>query len=348
MKNHWAILGLLIFGLLGQGCGLGYAKGPYLYVLSNQYVIEIDTSTNKLTYEVDAKLTDSHGNTLYPQNVAVTPDGKFVYLTYGTDLIAVLNSATRVLTKIGDLYNGSYSFYLNGIISFPDGKHVYVGAHGAVAAPCSGLGVLFVISTRTNAISQLNTHFPCPIGGVAISPNRESLYLTGSTGVTGYVSAVSVMTGTTTTISLADTVVEGIAIAPNGKFLYGAGTSFPVSNLSGGLYVIDTTKFALSQIINLQMPNGQWIVISPDGERAYETTGMSVVEINLDNNKVRKSVNINGAGHLTLTPDGETLYVLGTNGITVLNTRNNNIVTTIPVTGVDLAIQSQGPGRGSD
>jgi DNA-binding beta-propeller fold protein YncE len=338
MKNRWTILGLIIFGLLGQGCGLGYAKGPYLYVLSNQNIIEIDTSTNKLTYEVPAGLTDSHGNILYPQNVAVTPDGKFVYLIYGTDLIAVLNSATHVLTKIGDLYNGSYSFYLNGVISFPDGKYVYVDGYPRTTGPCSGS--IWAISIQTNAISQPDAIGQgCLIGGMAVTQDEKTLYLTNRFNgpPPGFVSVVNVMNGMSTSIS---NIVDsgGIAITPNGKFVYVAGYSNPGLNLSGGLYVIDTTKNAVSQIINIQ--NGQWIVISPDGTKAYETTGTSVVEINLGNNQVGQTVKINGAGHLTLTPDGQTLYVLGTNGIAVLNTTNNKIVTTIPLTAVDLAIQN--------
>jgi DNA-binding beta-propeller fold protein YncE len=344
MKKHWTILGLLIFVWLGQGCGSGYAKGPYLYVLSNQNIVEIDTSTNKVTYEVPAELTDSRGNTQYPAQAAVTPDGNFVYLVYGRNLIAVLNSKTHTLTKIGDLTNiYSVNFGLEGISSSPDGKYVYFDGYPYASEPCSpGAGFIFVVNTKTNVISQLsNTNIACPSGGMAISPNGESLYLTGGVGLpAGFVSAVSVMTGTTTTISLTNAGAQGVAVTPNGKLVYAAGTSYGSSPpLSAGLFVIDAKKFAVSQIINIQ--NGQWIVVSPDGETAYETTGTSVVEINLDNNQVGQSVNINGAGHLAVTPDGETLYILGTNGITVLNTSNNKTVTTIPITGVDLAIQSQ-------
>jgi sugar lactone lactonase YvrE len=254
----------------------------------------------------------------------------------------LLDSQTHALTKIGDLTNVyPINILLRGIISSPDGKHVYFDGTPIASEPCfPPAGLIFVINTTTNVISKLaNTNIACPVGGMAITQDGKTLYVTGSEGIPNYVSDVSVMTGTTTTITLAYSPVEGIAIAPNGKLIYVAGTSSASSPpLSAGLFVIDAKKFAVSQIINIQ--NGQWIVISPDGERAYETTGTAVVEINLDNNSVGQSININGAGNLALTPDGETLYVLGTNGITVLNTSNNKIVTTIPVTGVDLAIQN--------
>ncbi len=85
----------------------------------------IDTATNTVTATVNV------GN--YPYGVAVSPDGKRVYVTNElSNNVSVIDTATNTVTDTVNVGNYPY-----GVAVSPDGKRVYVTNYGRLPATMS-------------------------------------------------------------------------------------------------------------------------------------------------------------------------------------------------------------------
>jgi YVTN family beta-propeller protein len=152
-------------------------KGTRIYVANSgsNTISVIDTTKNKVAATV--KLGNGpDGFALSPNEIAITPDGKKVYVACSVSSIGYYNfvpvidtSTNKVITNIDD------GFYDNaGIAITPDGKKVYVVNRGYTGA---GYGVS-VINTATDKVTgdvDSGEYFLIPVAfGQFIGPSVKS------------------------------------------------------------------------------------------------------------------------------------------------------------------------------
>jgi len=131
-----------------------HAYVPYVTFNSGtnpENVAIIDTATNAIVKTV---LVANSGGTSQG-GVAVTPDGKYVYITNGINGVAVIETASNTVVKT--VLVGTSP---GGVAVTPDGKHVYVANQGSngvsvidtasltvvATVPVTGPGVISIIS----------------------------------------------------------------------------------------------------------------------------------------------------------------------------------------------------------
>jgi YVTN family beta-propeller protein len=157
----------------------------------------INTATNTVTATVTVG-TD-------PEDVAVTPNGEYVYVTNSiSDSVSVINAATNTVTTTITGLSGPH-----GVAVTPNGEYAYVTN--------SVNGTVSVISTATNTVTAI-----IPVGSyansVAVAPNGEYAYVTNNNS--GMVSVISTATNTVTTTVTVGNVPNSVAVTPNGPYAY--------------------------------------------------------------------------------------------------------------------------------
>jgi len=177
-----------------------------------------------------------------PRCIAISPDGKRVYVTNGEDgTVSVIDTTT--LTVVATIPDGPL-YYIGtayGLAVTPDGKYVY--------AMGSSLGIV-VFDTATDTITTtisptlIPGYIPC---NVAFTPNGKLAYVTAC-------GANSVIVVDTKTNTIVDTIpvgtptlgpIYGVAIGPFGKHVYV--TSSPTNDV----YVIDTSSDTVVDTISV-------------------------------------------------------------------------------------------------
>lgn len=255
-----------------------------------------------------------------PGGIAVTPDGKYVYVAnnnnYGIaqrDSVTVIDVATNmpVTTIYDDSFDQPYTITMNSA-----GTLAYVTNSAA--------HTISIINIATNTVSFVIVGFDGP-SGMVIS----------SDGLTGYVnnygSTPGVGSGNGTTVVLVnlltnlitgspitvDQAPAALAITPDGSLIYcinyttgldGAGTISVIST---------TTNTVVDTIPGLSGPFG--IDITPDGLYAYVTNfgsnnfdpfGTSVSVVNLQNNTISATIEVGiQPSGVAVSPDGKYVYV---------------------------------------
>jgi YVTN family beta-propeller protein len=171
-----------------------------------------------------------------PRCIAISPDGKRVYVTNAEDgTVSVID--TKTLSVVTTIPNQPPYFLFgtaNGLAVTPDGKHVYVTV--------GDLDSITVIDTATNSVNDVINTGPISIDpcDVAITPNGKSAYVTDCSS--NAVMVVDTKTNTiATTIAFpppggAPTTALGVAMGPFGKLAY------VTDDFNNVVYVIDTTS----------------------------------------------------------------------------------------------------------
>ncbi len=262
----------LFDAVFASSSGLSPNPGPYGIALSpdgkHAYVVD-EGSSNLLVYTA----TDTQGRSRSlqyvstqssaarsadeqfgsPLQVAVSPDGKNVYVTGSSgDSVATFarNGSSGALTWIDTVKNGAGYDCIGtvcsgtissldgayGIAISPDGRFVYISSinsdaitvfqrnqvDGALSA-AGGLGAANFVQAFTRA--DLNSAY-----GLAVSPDGAHVYATGFLSDTLLVLARNAITGTlthkqtitTTTAAELDGVFR-VVTSPDGRFVYTAG-----------------------------------------------------------------------------------------------------------------------------
>jgi alpha-galactosidase len=140
-----------------------------------------------------------------PSGVAVTPDGKYVYVTnHGSKSVDVIDTATNTVVATIPVGAGPY-----GVTITPDGKTAYVAD--------SGSNNVDVIDTATNTVVAR-----VPVGaqpyGLAITPDGKNAYVSNQSGNT--VTPIDTATNTAGTPIPVGSEPRQIAITPNGSTAY--------------------------------------------------------------------------------------------------------------------------------
>jgi YVTN family beta-propeller protein len=217
------------------------------------YVSVIDTATHSITDVVAVGRR--------PTGVAVSPDGRVVYVTnLESHDVSVIETATNTVTATIPV--GRFPW---GAEATPDGQHVYVTNLGCPDD-------VSVIETATNTGTVTIPVGDCGIGtsgtlyGIAATPDSRYVYI-----VRWAKNRVSVIDTTTNTIvgsiSVGDDPI-GIAISPNGRRAY-------VTNIgSDDVSVVNTrTNTVVANISVGNFPVG--VSVTPDSQRVYVVNALS-------------------------------------------------------------------------
>jgi YVTN family beta-propeller protein len=229
-----------------------------------------------------------------PNSVAITPDGKYAYVTDGeAESVSVIETGLRhnvaTIKKVGE-----DPF---GIAITPDGKYAYVTDRGS--------NKVAVISTQAKEVVKSITVGLEPTG-VAISPTGKFAYVANHADNT-----VEVIN--TETMAPAPGEPIKVGEGPMGIEFIPGGTAYVVDEIGKEVSAINTatmgvTKFPLSP----KSGEPQGIAISPDGTEAF-VVGPKIGPISVidtGTNKVTSEVKIEGKPQeVAFAANGKTAYV---------------------------------------
>lgn len=258
-----------------------------------------------------------------PAGLAITPDNKFAYVANnnnygipGGDTVSVLNLKNNLLeTTISDKsFNEPYRITIN-----PSGKKAYVANSNSTTVT--------IISTATNKVIGIINGFDGP-SGMAITPDGTIGYVNNYGGPVGAgsgngktVSVVNLKTNKITQTITVDQAPAGLAITPNGKFVYvinyvdgnpGTGTISVIRTSDNK--VVDTIKGFFGPFTIAITPNGKYAYVTNFGSNNFAPIGKTVSAVDLKSNTIIANIKlaIQPAG-IAITPDSKLAYATNYN-----------------------------------
>jgi YVTN family beta-propeller protein len=285
---------------------------PLAYVANSGGTVSvIDTGDNTVVDTIQL------GNG--PSGVAVTPDGKRVYVVLNNSgSVSVIDTASNLVVG-NPIPVGSSP---QNVAMAPDGKRIYVAniASNSVS----------VIDTASNMVTGTISAGSRPLE-VAVTPDGKRVYVAlNNFGNPGSVSVID----TTSNMVVGNPIPVGyipgrLAATPDGKHVYVPNEG------SNTVSVIDTTS---NTVVGNPIPVGsipEGVAVTPDGTHVYITNyGSNTVSVidTATNMVVGNPIPVgNSPGGIAVTPDGTRIYVANfLNGnISVIDTVSNMVVGTI-------------------
>ncbi len=271
-----------------------------------------------------------------PNDIAITPDGRFAYVANQGNAVSVLDLATNTNIKtISDIsFNSPYTVTMN-----PSGTKVYVtNVNGTTVT---------IISVATNTVIDViaGLNGPC---GMVITPDGNTGYVANfDNALATSVSIVNLNTNTVTGTIYVGLAPAALAITPDGAYVY-------VSNYvdgEAGTGTVSVIKTSTNRVVKTLMgfSGPYFIAITPDGSQAYVTNfgsygltsvGTTVMVINIRSNTVVATIplGISPCG-IAATPNGNFVYVshfdavnsgsgpvYGQGPINIINTYNQEVL----------------------
>jgi alpha-galactosidase len=233
-----------------------------------------------------------------PSGVAVTPDGKYVYVTsHGSGNVDVIDTATNTVVATVPVGAGPY-----GIAITPDGKYAYVADNGS--------GNVDVIDTATNTVVAT-----VPVGagpyGIAITADGKTAYVSdnGANAVT----PIDTATNTAGTPIPVGTAPRQIAITPDD------GTAYVANMGSANVTPIDVATNTAGTAIPVSCAGPDAATVDPANSTLYVTcfgaSGINpasygaVVPINTATNQPGASIQVSAHPEgIAADSSGGTLY----------------------------------------
>jgi YVTN family beta-propeller protein len=255
-----------------------------------------------------------------PCALAVTPDGKYVYVPTGQSVAVIDTSTNKLVTSIK---TGRSC----GVAVTPDGEYVYV-LNGIPANTDSGASVS-VISVSSNKVVSTIMVDGAP-EDVAITPNGKYVYVLSTKFVLvdtvlsirkafGFVSVIDIATEDVVATVQAGVASCAVAITSDGECVY-------VANSDGTLSVIDSSFNVETKSIAAENVTLSNMAISSDDKYLYVVTWDEVLVVSVANYDVVATVTGFGApSGVAVTPDGKYVYVTeGWNdAVSVISTAKN-------------------------
>ena len=258
-----------------------------------------------------------------PQSGAITPDGKFAYVTStNTHSLTVLDMATNAVVGSIPISAGPPQY----VAFTPDGKTAYISVYDELHNTGNAVLVLDTAS-RTVTASIPAEKFPYAI---AVSPDGRQVYVPNHD-----VNLVSVVNTAT------NTVVQKIAVKPNPHcvaYSINGRRAYIANHSSNIVTVIDTKNGAiLNEIPVGRSPHA--LAMSPDRGRVYvvDYDSDEVSVIDPATNTVAATIKVQREPQsIAFAPDAKHAYVVndGSNTVSVIDTATNQVTATVP-TGQD-------------
>jgi YVTN family beta-propeller protein len=274
-------------------------------------------------------------------SLAVSPDGKYVYVTNGEVVSVIDTSTNKLLTpiKAGDKPYG--------VAVSPDGKYVYVTnrdiyytkldynlpypttSGGNNLSPVKN-GSVSVISTATNTVKATVMDIEDPMA-LAVSPDGAYVYVLNNKDIgtlEGGGELLTINTATnsiSSTLSLVDGLLLDLAVSPDGKYVY-------VTQTPNFVSVIDTSTNTRTTRTPIES-SVRYVAVSPDGTSLYVTGIEKVYVVNTKSKTVATTISGLGAPNgVAVSPNGKYVYVTdGDNSVLVINTDTNRVEYSISV-----------------
>jgi YVTN family beta-propeller protein len=212
--------------------------GLYIYVAdSGSNIISVISSS-------DDKIIDNISVNDAPWWVAITPDGKYLYVA-GTRDVSVISTSNN--TVVGNINIST----VNKIAFSLDGKYAYF-------ANCANdNGSIWIVSTnpKNTVMNVINNVGNCPFG-VAMNPNSKFLYVTTEDNIT-----IISNTGNSVIDKIRlGSLPSGITINPDGKYVYVATTA--------GISIVSTSNNSVVYSIN-GIGSPYDAAVTPNGTEVY-------------------------------------------------------------------------------
>jgi YVTN family beta-propeller protein len=291
------------------GTALAQIKA-YVSNANDSFISVIDTSTQTVVSNIPM------GG--FPDGLAVTPDGKFIYvLSRVTGEVLVISTATETIVDTVPV-GGS-----EGPIT--------ISPNGALAYYRDSSGTISVISTATN---QVTATIPlAAITPVAFTPNSAFAYVGTFFGdliiIDTATNQVSATVNYGTGLPFGDTAF-GAAVTPDGALAYvTVGSVFPITSFH--ISILSTaTNMEVGTIPNVVVND-----FTPDGAFGYGVNiiDSTVTKLDTTTNTVVATVPVTNAGQVFVSPDGTLVYSPNFPGdtVTAISVATNSVVATIPV-----------------
>lgn len=305
--------------------------GTQVALATAEALMLLDTTTNTITR--------SFALPRVPQAMAVTPDGRFAYLTNQQSSSGGDNGGAL---SMADLKTGAVSQFFpaavpSAVAATPDGMVVYVANTGS-----DEIAVIDASAARVR--TSIPIYRPA---AVVVDPKGTEAYVSARSSDERDAAGIIGVINTSTSTLVATIPVEGIpgslVLTPHCDRLYAA--------THGGLDVIDTTTRSARQVALGQFASRVDLAIAPDGTHLYEALLTvfdpryvvgEVVVVDTTDDQVRTSIGSGGFSGVVVAPHGSTAYATGWSGLAIIDTATNAITDTIPVFGDQLAITPDG------
>ncbi len=261
------------------------------------------------------------------ESIAITPDGKYVYVDAGEKKMAVIQTSDNTVI---DKIPLSYSPY--SIAITPDGKYVY-------ALHYEGLAII-----RTSDNQIIETIYPrgsprC----MAMSPDGKYVYLDGHDDYSHFISVLRTQDNKTVNeIPVPYGRICNLIVAPDSKHVYFNRINPLYGNASTRrLSVITTADNRVTDLGRSEYAWGAWKdrfgvcwfpkFFSPDGKYSYGPSGRDfskIAVVRTSDNTLMHEIDLGYYSATTITPDGTYIYATCQKGdkIAVLRTSDNRIV----------------------
>jgi YVTN family beta-propeller protein len=267
-----------------------------------------------------------------PFGMAITPDGRTVYVVDGDNLVIPINTATGRHGKAIRVQGGA-----DVAVVTPNGKTVWVASSTeitpiSVATNTAGKPIVvakqpdgpvaLAITPDSRTVYAVDTLTvvpvatatgkagkPIPTGdnfvSMLITPNGRAGYVLGSVNTVTAISTVTNKVEKTITIGPVEAEPWAMAIAPDGKTVY------VVSYGDNTVVPVNTATNKAGQPIKVGA-YPLFIAITPNGKTAYVAAGVGVYPVNLLTGKAGKPIKTPfDAFTIVITPDGKTAWVAG-------------------------------------
>ncbi|MFZ0504470.1 MAG: YncE family protein, partial [Chthoniobacterales bacterium] len=213
-----------------------------------------------------------------PDNVAVSPEGQWVYVAaYVGGTVSIINANTNQLSGNPIMIGND----LDALAVTPDGKQVYTAAY-------EGPGYFGWIDTDSQKFVRIRDGKLSPFF-LCILPNSKRVYGVARTPNSATEKIVVITTGNNKVaheVVLPKEIneVSAMGLTADGKFLYVGATTLPVN---GEVFMVDTAtnKFVGQPVQIGSGPGPTAVVISPDDKFAYvaNISGNTVLVIKISN-----------------------------------------------------------------
>ncbi|HSU22969.1 MAG TPA: beta-propeller fold lactonase family protein [Variovorax sp.] len=307
----------LLSGLWTLGASCGVCAAPFAYIADRDGVAAglsvIDTTSNSVVARIPVAA----------RNVAISPDGSFVYAATSTG-VAIISTATH-----GVVATVPVEPSMERVAMSPDGAFVY--ATGGQGYP--GPGHVSVISTATR---QVTATVPVQNAAVAIdvSPDGAFIYVTDTANLT----VIATATNTVVASVFIGYDASNLAVTPDGAFVYvtrSVWDDISIFSTATRTLVGTVRSDGAGPFGNRSGPEG--LAFSPDGAFLYVANynAQNISKIDTATGSLVERIPSGGYGPsgVGVTPDGALLYVTNTrdDAVSVISISTRAVVANVKV-----------------